>query len=105
MGSLAVLLKIGIFSMNGGTAIDPVYEIGSPIFDRITIQLNKEYYPGDSLVIQTTNNSEENCYIQSVSFNGERTDRTWIDHRSVVHGGTLLLEMGAVPNKQILGVE
>jgi len=101
MGSLAVLLKMGLFSMKGGTSVVPVYEIGSPIFDRITIHLNKEYYPGDSLVIQTTNNSAENCFIQSISFNGEPTGRIWIDHQSVAGGGILQLEMGPEPNKAI----
>ncbi|MBD3660967.1 MAG: glycoside hydrolase family 92 protein, partial [Arenibacter algicola] len=33
MGSLSVLMKIGLFQMNGGTENDPVYELGSPIFD------------------------------------------------------------------------
>lgn len=105
MGSLAVLLKMGLFSMKGGTSVVPVYEISSPIFDRITIHLNKEYYPGDSLVIQTTNNSAENCFIQSISFNGEPTGRIWIDHQSVAGGGILQLEMGPEPSKKIRGVE
>ncbi len=105
MGSLAVLLKMGIFSMKGGTAVEPVYEIGSPIFDRVTIHLNKDYYPGDSLVIRATNNAAVHWYIQSVTFNGARTDRAWIDHQSVVRGGILDLEMGPEPNKEIRGVE
>lgn len=105
MGSLAVLLKMGLFSMKGGTSVDPIYELGSPIFDRITIRLNKDYYPGDSLVIKTTNNSADNCYIQSVTFNGEQTDRAWIGHQSAVNGGTLLLQMGPEPSKNIQGVE
>lgn len=42
MGSLAVLLKIGLFSVDGGVNEKPYYEIGSPIFDKITIHLNNE---------------------------------------------------------------
>jgi putative alpha-1,2-mannosidase len=105
MGSLAVLMKMGIFSMKGGTATAPIYELGSPVFDRVTIRLNKDYYPGDSLVIETKNNAEAHWYIQSVTLNGERTDRAWIDHKSLVNGGILLLEMGPEPNRNIRGVE
>jgi len=105
MGSLAVLMKMGIFSIKGGTSTAPIYELGSPVFDRVTIRLNKDYYPGDSLVIETTNNAEAHCYIQSVTLNGERTDRAWIEHKSLVNGGILLLEMGPEPNKDIRGVE
>lgn len=35
MGSLSVLLKIGLFQMNGGTEENPQYQIGSPIFNLI----------------------------------------------------------------------
>ncbi|MCK5704770.1 MAG: GH92 family glycosyl hydrolase, partial [Cyclobacteriaceae bacterium] len=50
MGSLSVLLKMGIFEMRGGAAINPIYEIGSPIFDEITIKLNNEYYLADEFI-------------------------------------------------------
>ena len=39
--------------MRGGAAIDPIYEIGSPIFDKITIKLNNDYYLADEFVIET----------------------------------------------------
>src|SRR5690606_19953563 len=65
MGSLAVLMKIGIFSVNGGTATRPFYEIGSPIFDRITLHLNPAYYPGEKVIIEADNNAPEHYYVQS----------------------------------------
>lgn len=99
MGSLAVLLKIGIFSVDGGVYKDPYYEIGSPIFDRITIHLDNQYYPGGEFVIETVNNGPGNYYIQSAEWNGHTLDRPWIWHDSVVSGGVLRLEMGAEPNK------
>jgi len=49
MGSLAVLMKMGVFSMRGGAEEKPIYEIGSPIFDEISIHLNHKYYPGKRL--------------------------------------------------------
>jgi len=100
MGALAVLFKTGIFSVKGGTASKPVYEIGSPIFDKITIQLNPDYYTGDTFVIETQNNSSENIYIQSATFKSEPLTKPWIYHSDVVKGGKLLLEMGPEPNKQ-----
>ncbi len=49
MGSLAVLMKMGLFEMKGGTEIKPAYDISSPIFDEITIHLDPDYYPGKVL--------------------------------------------------------
>ncbi len=100
MGSLAVLLKIGLFSVDGGVNEKPYYEIGSPIFDKITIHLNNDYYPGNTFVIETINNSPENKYIQSASLNGEGLHRPWFLHDTLVNGGTLRLEMGPEPNKE-----
>jgi predicted alpha-1,2-mannosidase len=99
MGSLAVLMKIGLFSMKGGTAIKPVYEIASPIFDRITIHLNQDYYPGGTFTIAVENNGTENVYVQQAKLNGETLDKVWFYHEDIIEGGTLELEMGSEPNK------
>jgi len=100
MGALAVLMKMGIFSMRGGCDIEPVYEISSPIFDEIKIHLDENYYPGNTFIIKTNNNSKENKYIQSASLNGKDFSKPWFYHKELVEGGTLTLEMGAKPNKK-----
>lgn len=100
MGSLAVLMKMGLFDMRGGAALTPTYDIGSPIFDKITIQLNPKYYPGGEFVIETTNNSTKNRYIQSATLNGESLNKAWFYHSDLVKGGKLLLNMGAIANKK-----
>ena len=99
MGSLAVLMKMGLFSMRGGAALDPVYELSSPIFEEVKIHLNDAYYPGKSFIIEAENSSNENRYIQSAELNGDVLDRPWIFHDVLVNGGRLKLDMGASPNK------
>ena len=99
MGSLAVLMKMGLFSTNGGTSEKPFYEISSPIFDKITIHLNSKYYKGKKFVITTKNNSSKNFYIQSASLNGETLNQPWFFHETLVKGGQLILQMGAKPNE------
>ncbi len=98
MGSLAVLLKIGLFQMRGGAAIEPIYEIGSPLFDKITIQLNPEYYPGGEFVVEVKNNSSMNKYVQNAFLDGEKLNQAWFYHGDLVDGGKLVLEMGEKPN-------
>jgi len=98
MGSLAVLLKIGLFSTNGGTSEKPFYEISSPIFNKVTIQLNQQYYPGKQFVIQAKNNSSKNVYIQSAKLNGNSLNKPWFLHETLIKGGELILDMGADPN-------
>ncbi|MFT3934849.1 MAG: GH92 family glycosyl hydrolase [Chitinophagaceae bacterium] len=99
MGSLAVLLKIGLFSTNGGTSEKPFYEISSPAFSKITIHLNQKYYPGKTFVIEAKNNSSKNVYVQSVKLNGASLNQPWLWHQQLVKGGVLQLQMGNEPAK------
>jgi len=100
MGALGVLMAIGLFEVDGGAAEKPSYEITSPIFDKVTIKLNRDYYPGEQFVIETKNNSRENMYIQSATLNDKSQDNCWFYHEDLVKGGRLRLEMGSKPNKK-----
>ncbi|MGD9265226.1 MAG: GH92 family glycosyl hydrolase [Lysobacterales bacterium] len=99
MGSLAVLMKIGLFQVDGGVTADPVYQIGSPVFDRVTIELDSVHYPGRSFVIETRNNSSVNRYIQSLTLNGKPLSRHFLYHSEIISGGRLELQMGPEPAK------
>lgn len=99
MSSLAVLMKIGLFEMNSGAEQRPVIELGSPIFDKITIHLDPDYYKGKSIVIEVKNNKPENCYIHSAELNGKPLTKQWFFEDEITKGGKLLLQMGNVPNK------
>ncbi len=98
MGAWYVMSAIGLFQMDGGASLKPVYEIGSPIFEKITIQLDQTYYPGSQFIIEAKNVSTENKYIQSATLNGKSLDAFWFYHADLVKGGNLILEMGPEPN-------
>ncbi len=99
MGSLNVLLKIGLFQMNGGTDENPQYQIGSPIFNKVSIQLNPKYYPGKKLVIKAFHNNAENVYINSIKFNNKPENKFSITHDAITNGGELILDMAAKPKQ------
>lgn len=98
LGSFFVMMAIGLFEMDGGCSTKPIYEIGSPLFSRIVIHLDRKYYSGREFVIEARNNSPENTYIQSATFNGQPLDKPWIYHSDAVKGGNLILRMGPKPN-------
>jgi predicted alpha-1,2-mannosidase len=100
MGAWYVMSAIGLFEMDGGAATEPIFEIGSPIFDKVTIYLDKKYYKGGRFVIEAKNNSNTNIYIQSATLNGKPLNKSWFYHRQLVNGGKLVLQMGPSPNKQ-----
>uniref|UniRef100_UPI0032163220 GH92 family glycosyl hydrolase n=1 Tax=uncultured Draconibacterium sp. TaxID=1573823 RepID=UPI0032163220 len=99
MGAFYVLGAIGLFQMDGGAAVDPAYELSGPLFERITIQLDQDYYSGKQFIIEAKNTSSKNRYIQSVKLNGKPLDKFWFKHSELVKGGKLVFEMGPEPNK------
>jgi predicted alpha-1,2-mannosidase len=98
LGSLGVLMAIGLFDVEGGASVHPSYQITSPIFDRVTIRLNRDYFPGKEFVITTKNNSAANMYIQSAKLDGRPLNECWFSHADLVKGGSLELELGPEPN-------
>jgi len=74
---------------------EPVYSIGSPLFEQVSIELSN----GNTFEIEAHNASDENKYIQSATLNGEPLDEAWITHDAVADGGKLVFEMGPKANK------
>ncbi|MBN2137089.1 MAG: GH92 family glycosyl hydrolase [Sedimentisphaerales bacterium] len=100
MGAWYVMSAMGLFEMDGGCAVQPTYEIGSPIFKKIIIHLDQKYYKGKTFIIETRNNSAENIYVQSATLDGHPLNKPWFFHRQLADGGALILEMGPAPNKE-----
>jgi predicted alpha-1,2-mannosidase len=99
MGSVSALMAIGLFDVQGGAAVKPTYQITSPVFDRVTIHLNRDYFSGGDFTIVTRNNSPKNIYIQRAWLNGKPLTRCWFDHADLVRGGKLEIELGPEPNR------
>ena len=99
-GALGVLMAIGLFQFNGGASIEPYYEMTSPLFDKIVIELNNEYYSGKTFIIKSKDNSADNKYIQKAKLNGKILDKCWFYHEKFANGGMLELELGPIPNKK-----
>lgn len=100
MGAWYVMAAMGLFETDGGTSVKPVYEIGSPLFKKITIRLDEKYYSGKTFTIESRNTSDSNRYIQSATLDGRPLNKPWFYHSELVDGGNLILQMGPRPNEQ-----
>src|SRR5699024_4037204 len=99
MGAYFVMTAMGLFETDGGASVHPIYEINSPLFEKIIIHLDTDYYSGKTFTIIADNVSDKNYYIQSAKLNGKKLDKPWIYHSELVKGGVLRLKMGDTPNK------
>lgn len=99
LGSWYVMAGIGLFAVDGLTSPDPSFSIGSPIFDKVTIKLDKQYYKGDEFVITAKNNSKKNVYVKpSKVINGKRSTSGSIKFSDIINGGSLNLTMSGKPS-------
>lgn len=92
MSAWYVFSSMGLYPMNPASG---EYEIGSPIFEKATINLQG----GKTFVIEAENVSNKNFYIQSATLNGVPFNKTAITHQQIVQGGILNFVMGSEPNK------
>ncbi len=100
MSAWAVMAAIGLFQTDGGCRVDPVYELASPLYETITIDLGRRYGRGSTFTIRAKNVSRKNMYIQSATLNGKPLASSIFPASELLKGGELLLEMGAEPNKE-----
>lgn len=91
MSSWYVFNAMGFYTVAPGR---PVYDIGSPLFKKSTIDIGG----GKTFTVEAVNTSKQNKYIQSAEINGKSIDRPWFTHEELMQGGKLVLNMGSRPN-------
>ena len=96
MGAWYVMSSLGLFQMQGGCGVQPIFDLTAPLFKQATVTLEN----GKKLKIIAENNSDTNYYIQSAKLNGKPLNKTWIYVSDIQKGGTIEYVMGPKPNKQ-----
>ena len=89
-----------VMSAMGLYAVDPAsgtYVLTSPLVDQATITVAG----GNKLVIQAKRSSPEAIYIQSVAINGKPSEKLWVRHEEIAHGGHIVFELGTTPNETL----
>uniref|UniRef100_UPI00321691A1 GH92 family glycosyl hydrolase n=1 Tax=uncultured Draconibacterium sp. TaxID=1573823 RepID=UPI00321691A1 len=97
LGAWYVMAALGLFDVQGHASATPSFQFGSPQFAKVSIRLSPE--SDKTLIIETTNNSPENKYVQTVQFNKNNIETCWIKRAELMQGGVLKFEMGPTPNK------
>lgn len=100
MGAWYVLAGIGLFDVKGLTAPGAEFQIGSPLFDKVTIRLPQDIRKGQ-FVIEAENNSPANMYIQKAYLNGKEDKSLRLPYADLVKGGNLKLIMGDEPRIEL----
>lgn len=99
MSAWLIMATLGLFQTDGGCSVDPVYEIGSPMYEKVEIDLGQRFGRGARFIIEAKGASRLNKYIQSAMLNGQPLNDFKFPASELLKGGKLELEMGPEPNK------
>jgi len=91
MSAWYVFSALGFYPVCPG---DPVYLIGSPLFDQATISLpnNKTY------IVTAKNNGPQEPYIRGAKINDESYTKVYLRHQDIANGGGITFQMASEPN-------
>lgn len=90
MSAWAVFNMMGFYPDCPG---QPYYTLTSPVFDRITIQLDTRYWGQKELVIETDRKVEEDIYIKNVTVNGISFKNYRISHNELINAGKISMTL------------
>ena len=86
MSAWAVFSMMGFYPDCPGI---PRYTLTAPVFDRITIHLDKNYYPAGKLVIEAEKPSAGAIYVDEIMVGGKPLKGRFISHEDFVNAGTI----------------
>ena len=99
MGAWYVMSSIGLFDVKGLTDVNPSFQIGSPLFDKVTIKQTGKF-GNKKFVIDVKNNSKTNVYLQEVQLNNSNIQKLSIDLKEIRNGGKLNMKVDATPSNK-----
>lgn len=86
MSAWAIFSMMGFYPACPG---DVNYVLTSPTFDKVTIQLDKKFYPKGELVIESKHSNPEAIYIKDVFAGDKKLKGYTISQEELVNAGTL----------------
>ncbi len=84
-----------IFSMMGFYPVVPAdlnYAVTSPVFDKITIQFDENFYSGNTLVIEKKKSSRAGEYIKSIKVDGKKIKGNFLNHNDLIRAKLIIFE-------------
>ncbi|HEY9341653.1 MAG TPA: GH92 family glycosyl hydrolase [Hanamia sp.] len=100
MSAWLVMTSLGLFQTDGGSRDNPIYEIGSPLFEKTEIDLGQRFGRGKKFTIIAKGASRNNMYVQEATLNGKVLHSFNFPASELLKGGSLVLKMGPEPNKK-----
>jgi putative alpha-1,2-mannosidase len=92
MSAWYVMNALGFYNIAPG---QNNFQIGMPIFDRVTINLEN----GKKFVINSSGNATNSYYLQGMQLNGKPYNKLFLSNENLANGGNWDVFIGKLPNK------
>ena len=89
MSAWAIFSMMGLYPDCPGS---PHYTLTMPVFDRVTLHLDRRYYPQGDLMIEARRPSPDHPFIKSMTLGGKRLNSYRVGHDELVKGRRLVIE-------------
>lgn len=91
MSAWALMNMMGMYPLCPGR---PDYTLVTPVFDKVTIHLNPQYYPNNNQIVIRKEANGEGNFIQSVRFDGKKLEGVKIKHQDLINSKEILIVTG-----------
>lgn len=92
MSAWYVMNALGFYTIAPG---QNNYQVGIPIFDKATINLEN----GKKFVISSSGNATNSYYLQGMQLNNKPFNKLFLSHENIANGGNWDVFIGKLPNK------
>ena len=85
-----------VFSMMGlypDCPSSPYYTLTTPAFDKVTIHLDKKYYPNGDLIIKANRKKAGDIYIDKITLDNKKFSSYRISHHKLINTRTLNFDL------------
>ena len=90
MSAWAIFSMMGLYPDCPGS---PHYTLTTPTFDRVTLHLDKRYYPQGDLVIEARRSAPDRSIIKKMTLGGKPLKSYRVNHDELIKGKKLIIEM------------
>lgn len=90
MSAWAVFSMMGIYPVSPA---EPIYAITTPVFDKVTIKLNEDYYPKNKIEIYCEKGVNKKRVINSINIDGDEYLKYFINHSQLIEAGILKIKL------------
>ena len=90
MSTWLIFSMIGLYPDCPGS---PYYALTTPVFDKVTLHLDKHYYPKGDIIIEAPHTTTGQGLIQKMTLGGKSLNRYRISHDELINGQTLTMEL------------